>query len=81
LQYVNNNNYSFITNFTSMEQTIRHFKYWSEGFVVKNGVVFANVESGKGEFGITLIADNTNKPYRCKVRLQPTTTYKFYLKL
>lgn len=68
LQYVNNNNYSFITNFTSMEQTIRHFKYWSEGFVVKNGVVFANVESGKGEFGITLIADNTNKPYRCKVR-------------
>lgn len=67
LQYVNTSNYSFITNFTSMEQTIRHFKYWSEGFKVKNGTVYAAVESAKGEFGITLIADNTNKPFRCKV--------------
>lgn len=61
-------NYSFITNFLTMEQTIRHFKYWSEGFKVENGIIYAAVESPKGEFGVTLISDNSNKPYRCKVR-------------
>lgn len=67
-KYHNYSEYSFVTNFTSMEQTIRHFKYWSEGFVINNGLVYANVESPKGEFGVTLVANNTNKPYRCKVR-------------
>lgn len=68
LNYHNFNDYSFVTNFTNMEQTINHFKYWSEGFIVKNGLVFTSVESPKGEFGVTLISDNSNKPYRCKVR-------------
>lgn len=68
LQYHNFSEYSFITNFTSMEQTIRHFKYWSEGFIISNGVAYTCVESPKGEFGVTLIANNTNRPYRCKVR-------------
>lgn len=63
---INFSNYNH--NFTNMEQTIRHFKYWSEGFKIKNGLVYASVESGKGEFGVTLISDNTNRPYRCKVR-------------
>lgn len=66
--YHNFSEYSFVTNFTSMEQTIRHFKYWSEGFIVPNGVTYACVESPKGEFGVTLVANDTNKPYRCKVR-------------
>jgi NADH-quinone oxidoreductase subunit D len=51
-----------------MEQTIQHFKYWSEGFKVPNGIIYSLVESPKGEFGVTLISDNSNKPYRCKVR-------------
>ena len=68
LQYHNFSEYSFITNFSSMEQTIRHFKYWSEGFIIPNGVAYTCVESPKGEFGVTLIANNSNKPYRCKVR-------------
>ena len=68
LNYHNFSEYSFVTNFVSMEQTIRHFKYWSEGFKVRSGVTYACVESPKGEFGATLVANDTNKPYRCKVR-------------
>lgn len=68
LNYHNFNSHSFVTNFLTMEQTIRHFKYWSEGFVLKNGTVYTAVESPKGEFGAVLISNNSNKPYRCKVR-------------
>ena len=68
LNYHDFNNYSFINNFLTMEQTIQHFKYWSEGFKVPNGIIYSLVESPKGEFGVTLISDNSNKPYRCKVR-------------
>lgn len=68
LNYHDFNNYSFINNFLTMEQTIQHFKYWSEGFKVPNGIIYSSVESPKGEFGVTLISDNSNKPYRCKVR-------------
>jgi NADH-quinone oxidoreductase subunit D len=51
-----------------MEQLIKHFKYWSEGFPVKEGYAYRAVESPKGEFGVTLFADGTHKPYKCKVR-------------
>jgi NADH:ubiquinone oxidoreductase subunit D len=51
-----------------MERLINHFKYWSEGFVVKKGWTYRAVESPKGEFGVSIVADGTNKPYRCKVR-------------
>jgi NADH:ubiquinone oxidoreductase subunit D len=51
-----------------MEQLIHHFKYWSEGFTVNSGWTYRAVESPKGEFGVSLISDNTNIPYRCKVR-------------
>jgi NADH:ubiquinone oxidoreductase subunit D len=51
-----------------MESLIHHFKYWSEGFPVKTGFTYQAVESPKGEFGVTLISDNSNKPYKCKVR-------------
>ena len=62
----NRNNYK--SSYNSMEQLINHFKYWSEGFKVSEGWTYRCVESPKGEFGVSLLADNTSKPYRCKVR-------------
>jgi NADH-quinone oxidoreductase subunit D len=53
---------------TSMEALIHHFKLYTEGFHVPAGEVYAAVEAPKGEFGVYLIADGTNKPYRCKLR-------------
>jgi NADH-quinone oxidoreductase subunit D len=52
----------------SMEATIQHFKLYTEGFRVPPGEVYAAVEAPKGEFGVYLVSDGTNKPYRCKVR-------------
>ncbi len=53
---------------SSMEATIQHFKLWSEGFHVPPGEVYAAVEAPKGEFGVYLVSDGTNCPYRCKIR-------------
>jgi NADH-quinone oxidoreductase subunit D len=52
----------------SMEALIHHFKLYTEGFHVPEGEVYAAVEAPKGEFGVYLISDGTNKPYRCKLR-------------
>ena len=52
----------------SMEALIHHFKLYTEGFHVPAGEVYAAVEAPKGEFGVYLVSDGTNKPYRCKVR-------------
>ncbi|HFQ15280.1 MAG TPA: NADH-quinone oxidoreductase subunit D, partial [Rhodobacteraceae bacterium] len=52
----------------SMEALIHHFKLHTEGFHVPAGEVYAAVEAPKGEFGVYLVADGTNKPYRCKIR-------------
>jgi NADH-quinone oxidoreductase subunit D len=52
----------------SMEALIHHFKLYTEGFHVPAGDVYAHVEAPKGEFGVYLVADGTNKPYRCKIR-------------
>jgi NADH-quinone oxidoreductase subunit D len=52
----------------SMEALIHHFKLYTEGFKVPEGEVYAAVEAPKGEFGVYLVADGTNKPYRCKIR-------------
>jgi NADH:ubiquinone oxidoreductase 49 kD subunit 7 len=62
------NQHNYKSEYTSMEQLINHFKYWSEGFPVKSGWTYRAVESPKGEFGVSLISDGTNIPYRCKVR-------------
>jgi len=51
-----------------MESLIHHYKYYSEGFHVPIGLTYCSVESPKGEFGVMLVSDGTNKPYRCKVR-------------
>ena len=52
----------------SMEALIHHFKLYTEGFRVPEGDVYAAVEAPKGEFGVYLVSDGTNKPYRCKIR-------------
>jgi NADH-quinone oxidoreductase subunit D len=53
---------------TSMEALIHHFKLYTEGFHVPAGEVYAAVEAPKGEFGVYLVADGTNKPYKAKIR-------------
>ena len=53
---------------TSMEALIHHFKLYTEGFHVPAGEIYAAVEAPKGEFGVYLVADGSNKPYRCKIR-------------
>jgi NADH-quinone oxidoreductase subunit D len=52
----------------SMEALIHHFKLFSEGYCVPEGEVYAAVEAPKGEFGVYLISDGANKPYRVKIR-------------
>ncbi len=52
----------------SMEALINHFKLYTEGFKVPAGEVYVATESPKGEFGVYLVADGSNKPYRCKIR-------------
>ena len=53
---------------TSMEALIHHFKLYTEGFHVPAGEVYCAVEAPKGEFGVYLVADGTNRPYRAKIR-------------
>jgi len=53
---------------TSMEALIHHFKLYTEGFRVPEGEVYACVEAPKGEFGVYLVADGSNRPYRAKLR-------------
>lgn len=65
-KHLNQNNYK--NEYISMEQLIKHFKYWSEGFTVKPNWTYRAVESPKGEFGVSLISNGTNIPYKCKVR-------------
>ena len=59
--------------YLNMEDLINHFKYFSEGLIINSGYSFKSIEAPKGEFGVSIISDNTNKPYRCKVR--PTSFY------
>ena len=53
---------------SSMEQLINHFKLYSEGFSIPKKETYVGVEAPKGEFGIYLVSDRSNKPYRCKIR-------------
>ncbi len=52
----------------SMEALIHHFKLFTEGFHVPAGECYAPVEAQKGEFGVYLVSDGSNRPYRCKIR-------------
>lgn len=65
----------FKTNFpqrqdmkSSMELLINHFKLFSEGFVIRPNMTYVGVEAPKGEFGVFLVSQGTNRPYRCKIK-------------
>ncbi len=51
-----------------MEAMIHHFKYFTEGITLPEGEVYSAIEHPKGEFGIYLISDGANRPYRLKIR-------------
>lgn len=53
---------------SSMESLIHHFKFYTEGFTLPRSETYAATEAPKGEFGVYLITNNTNKPYRCKIK-------------
>lgn len=53
---------------TSMEAMIHHFKLYSEGYSVPEGEAYTAVEAPKGEFGVYIVSDGTNRPYRCRIR-------------
>ena len=61
---------------TSMEALIHHFKLYTEGYHVPAGEVYVATESPKGEFGVYLVADGTNRPYRCKIRPTGFTIFR-----
>jgi NADH dehydrogenase (ubiquinone) Fe-S protein 2 len=52
----------------SMESLIHHFKYFSENITINSGETFTVIEAPKGEYGVFLVSDGTNKPYRCKIK-------------
>src|SRR5947207_15110780 len=52
----------------SMEAIIEHFKLYTEGFRIPKGEVYVAVEAPKGEFGVYLVSEGTNQPYKCKIR-------------
>lgn len=74
LNYLNNTKIkplkknTLLSWYVNMEDLINHFKYFSEGLIINSNHIYKSVEGPKGEFGINLISDNTNKPYRCKIR-------------
>jgi NADH dehydrogenase (ubiquinone) Fe-S protein 2 len=51
-----------------MEGLIHHYKLYSEGFIIPKNETYVGVEAPKGEFGVYLISNNNNQPYRCKIR-------------
>ena len=52
----------------NMEALIHHFKLYSEGFIVPEDSTYSVVEAPKGEFGVFLVSNNTNRPYRCRIK-------------
>ena len=52
----------------SMESVIHHFKYFSEGIIIPHGETYMATEAPKGEFGVYLISNGKEKPYRCKIK-------------
>jgi NADH:ubiquinone oxidoreductase subunit D len=52
----------------SMESLIHHFKLYTDGVVIPKGETYSCVEAPKGEFGVYLVSDGTNRPYRCKIK-------------
>lgn len=67
------NNFKFGSQLRSvmkfdMESLIHHFKYYTDNFIIPNGITYSAIEAPKGEFGIFLVTNNSNKPYRCHIK-------------
>ena len=67
--------------YTSMEDLINHFVNWHSGIFIKKGITSIYIESPKGEFGVSLVSNNSNKPARCKVRSPSYHNLQFLSKL
>jgi len=52
----------------SMESLIHHFKMFTEGFIIPKNDIYVSIEAPKGEFGVFLVSNGNNKPYRCKIK-------------
>jgi NADH:ubiquinone oxidoreductase subunit D len=52
----------------NMESLIHHFKFYTEGFTIPANETYVRVEAPKGEFGVYLLSDDSNKPYRCRIK-------------
>lgn len=63
--------------YINMEELINHFKYFTEGLRVPQGVSYKSIESGKGEFGVFLVSDGSSKPYRVKIK--PASYYNLQI--
>lgn len=70
MNYINSSNteQKFYTPNTLMENVIKEFKYWSENLFLNSNLISKTIEAPKGEFGVTLISDGSNTPFRVKVR-------------
>lgn len=55
-------------SYSNMESLIEHFKFWNEGIILKKNISYQSIEAPKGEFGVTLFSNNSNKPFKCKIR-------------
>ena len=63
----------------SMEALIHHFKLYTEGFHIPEGDSYTAVEAPKGEFGVYLVADGTNKPYRARLRAPDIISWRLLI--
>jgi NADH:ubiquinone oxidoreductase subunit D len=64
-----------------MEDLIEHFVQWHTGITIKKSLNFNYIESPKGEFGVALISNNSNKPFKCKIRSPSYFNLQFLPKL
>jgi NADH:ubiquinone oxidoreductase subunit D len=70
-----------INMYTYMEDLIEHFLSWHSGLYIINNFIYTTIESPKGEFGVSLVSDNSNKPFRCKIRSPSYHNLQFLPKL
>ena len=81
-QQLVNKHWSFnLKNYTYMEDLIEHFVQWHTGITVATGINCNYIESPKGEFGVILLSNNTNKPLKCKIRSPSYFNLQFLPKL
>jgi len=80
-QLINKNWQKINNNYTNMEDLIEHFLQWHTGVTIEKNLIANYIESPKGEFGVILLSDNTNKPKKCKIRSPSYFNLQFLPKL